>query len=428
MRIDLKRFASTIALSALVGIACGVSSAVFLLLLDWATALRTADERLVYLLPVGGFLIGVAFERWGTSIKAGNNLVLDTVHDGGARVPLRMAPMALLGTVGTHLVGGSAGREGTAVQMGGSLADAIVHRARVDAKARRQLLAAGMAGGFGSVFGTPIAGALFGMEVITIGGFEFSAIAPALIASFAGDWVTRHLGVVHTSYPAMRAIGFSGLLLMKLLVAGIAMGAVAAVFIELTHGIKRAGERWIPRLSFRMALGGLIVLVLWRVAGTSDYLGLGVPTIVRAFSDASLPREAFLLKLIFTAITLGAGFVGGEVTPLFFIGATLGGTLASVLGFPIDLGASVGLAAVFGAAANTPLALSVMVAELVGSASLPYALLVTAVAYVISGHRSIYPGQRIARSKVSGKRLSQTVVLRDFLAKKSSEKATRVVK
>jgi len=425
MRIDAKRTGWVVALSAVVGVACGVSSAIFLLLLDQATAFRVAHERVLYLLPVGGFLIGSIFERWGTPIKGGNNLVLDTVHDGGKRLPLRMAPMALFGTVATHFFGGSAGREGTAVQMGGSLADAIVHRTQVDAKARRQLLAAGMAGGFGSVFGTPIAGALFGMEVITIGGFEISAIAPACIASFVGDWVTRHLGVAHTHYPAMHDVDFSAALGVKLLVVALALGATAVLFIELTHGIKRFGEKWITRMPFRMALGGLVVLALWKMVGTGDYLGLGVPTIVRSFSDPSLPREAFLLKLIFTAITLGAGFLGGEVTPLFFVGAALGSTLAALLGFPIDLGASVGLAALFGAAANTPLALSVMIAEMVGVHALPYALFASVVAYVASGHRSIYPSQRIARTKSTWRRLSQTVVLRDFIAKKRSENDDR---
>lgn len=388
-----------VGLGAVVGVVCGAASALFLWLLDAATSARTGNESIVYALPVAGLALGWVYERLGRSIQAGNNLVIDAIHDDGPELPLRMAPMVLVGTVVTHLFGGSAGREGTAVQMGASLTDWLSHRLRVSRAMRRQLLAAGVAGGFGSVFGTPVAGAVFGLEFVVLGRVELRALTPALIAAVVGDATTRALGVGHVDYPTVPHVALTPLLLVQWFGFASAIALVTAAFIELTHFLKRQGERRVPRLPFRMFVGGLLVVVLWKLVGTSDYLGLGLPTIARAFHDPQLPVEVFALKLVFTAVTLGAGFVGGEVTPLFFIGAALGSVLARWFGIPVELGAAVGLAAVFAAASNTPLALSIMAVELFGAAILPHVLLVSVAAYLLSGRRSIYPSQRLLNDK-----------------------------
>lgn len=407
----LLRWAS---LGVVVGVACGVASAAFLVLLDRATDLRQAHPWLVYALPAAGLLIGLVYERWGKPIKAGSNLVLDTMHEDAPQLPLRMAPMVLVGTVLTHVFGGSAGREGTAVQMGASLADAIAHRFRASRDTRRQLLAAGIAGGFASVFGTPLAGTIFGLEVVAIGFVEYGALLPSLVASLVGDFVTRHLGVVHTPYPQLQHTPLTIAVFGKLCVMGVAMALVTVAFIELTHRLKALLEARVPRLPVRMLIGGVAIVVMWRLIGTSDYLGLGVPMIVRAFSDPGLPSYAFAAKLVFTAVTLSAGFLGGEVTPLFFVGATLGSVLGRWLGLPLELGAGVGIAAVFGAAANTPIALSIMAVELLGVGALPHVLIVTAVAYFLTGHRGIYGAQRVFRRKHGGARLAPPLALRDY--------------
>jgi H+/Cl- antiporter ClcA len=402
-----------VGLGALVGVACGCASALFLFLLDRATQLRVAHEPIVYALPVAGLVVGWLYERFGQPIKAGNNLVIDTIHDEGPQIPLRMAPMVLAGTVLTHLFGGSAGREGTAVQMGASLADAIAHRLRVSREVRRQLLAAGVAGGFGSVFGTPIAGAVFGLELIVLGRIEYDALVPALVASVVGDMTARALGTGHTPYPAAPFVPLSPLLLAKWLVFAVAMAAATTAFIELTHFLKKHGERRIPRLPIRMMLGGAVVVGLWQLVGTSDYLGLGVPMIVRSFEDPNLPVYAFAAKLVFTAVTLGAGFLGGEVTPLFLVGAALGSVLSRWLGIPLELGAGVGLAAVFASSANAPIALSIMAVELLGANAFPHVFIVCVLAYLLSGHRSIYPAQRLVRGK-GGALLKRALALRDL--------------
>jgi H+/Cl- antiporter ClcA len=401
------------ALGALVGIVAGAASALFLWLLEEATAFRVHHELIVWALPVAGLAIGWVYERFGQSIKAGNNLIIDTIHDDGPEIPLRMAPMVLFGTVLTHFFGGSAGREGTAVQMAASVTDWLSHRLRLTPQKRRLLLAAGAAGGFGSVFGTPFAGTLFGLEFVVLGRLEYGALVPALVASLVGDFVTRALGIVHTPYPAVAQVSLTPLLFLKWLVFAAAIALVTTLFIELSHFLRREGERRISRLPFRLFLGGLLVVALWQLVGTSDYLGLGVPTIIRAFHDPTLPGEAFALKLLFTAVTLGAGFLGGEVTPLFFIGAALGNLLAKVLGLPLELAAGVGMAATFAAASNTPLALSIMAVELLGAHVLPHVAVVCVFAYLLTGHRSIYPAQRLHRQK-AGSPLSRPTALRDW--------------
>lgn len=398
-------------LGAMVGVLTGAASALFLFLLELVTDYREGHEALVYALPFAGLAIGAFYERFGDPIKAGNNLVIDTIHDDGPEIPLRMAPMVLVGTVLTHLFGGSAGREGTAVQVGASLTDWLSHRLALAPGLRRQLLAAGVAGGFGSVFGTPIAGAIFGLEFVVLGRLEYSALLPALVASLVGDMTTRALGIGHTHYPVPESLPLTPLLLGKWVVFAAAMAAVTFVFIEFVHFLRREGERRVPRLPLRMFLGGTAVVALWVLVGSSDYLGLGVPTIVRAFEDPSLPAYAFAAKLLFTAVTIGAGFLGGEVTPLFFVGAALGNLLARLLDIPLELGAGVGLAAVFAAASNTPIALSIMAMELLGANVFPHVVIVCVIAYLLSGHRSIYPSQRLWHSK-GGAKLSAPIRLR----------------
>jgi H+/Cl- antiporter ClcA len=405
--------AQWLGLGALVGLVCGAASALFLFLLDHATEFRGNHEFFIYALPVAGMAIGWLYERVGQPIQAGTNLIIDTIHDDGPEVPVRMAPLVLLGTVLTHLFGGSAGREGTAVQMGASLTDWLSHRLGVSGVTRRHLLVAGVAGGFGSVFGTPVAGAVFGLEFIVLGRLEYQALAPALTASIIGDLTTRAFGISHTLYPAVAALALTPAVLAKWLVFAIAVALTTTAFIELTHAIKTRAERALPRLPLRMCLGGATLVLLWQLLGTSDYLGLGVPGILRAFRDPELPSYAFAAKLAFTAITLGAGFLGGEVTPLFFIGAALGNTLAHLLDLPLALAAGVGLAAVFAAAANTPLALSIMAIELLGGHAFPHVAIVCVLAYLFTGHRGIYPAQRLRRGK-TGAALPRPTRLRDL--------------
>ncbi|MCC6645932.1 MAG: chloride channel protein [Polyangiaceae bacterium] len=391
-----------IALGAVVGAACGCSSASFLWLLELVTSTRRAHDAWVWALPIAGLALGAALERLGPSVEGGTSLILDRAHDGGAQVPVAMAPVVLLGSVATHLFGGSAGREGAAVQAGAALADSIAHRARATPALRRQLLVAGVAGGFGSVFGTPLAGAIFGLEIVVRRRLRVRAIVPALVASLVGDWVTRRLGITHAAYPAVAPLLLDARALERWAVFAAVVAAAAALFLELRGALARAGARLLPRLPLRMCAGAIAVVALWRLAGTDAYLGLGVPTILAAFEPPGPGAGEWAWKLVFTAVTLGAGFLGGEVTPLFFVGATLGGALARGLGLPVDLGAGVGMAALFAAASGTPLALSMLAVELLGVAAMPHVLLVCIAATLLMGKRGLYSGQRIVTHDARG--------------------------
>lgn len=385
-----------------IGLIVGTGSAGFLTLLDVATMYRGENPSIVFTLPVAGLLIGLFYERFGAPVAAGTALVIDRVVGEGGPIPARMAPMVVIGTVLTHLFGGSAGREGTAVQMGASLADALCLRLPAGSALRQQLVTAGVAAGFGSVFGTPVAGAVFALEWSVIGQLRYVAVVPAVVAAVVGDLTTTAWGVGHTHYAHPEALALDPLLLAKWALFAAAIAAVTSTFVELTARLKSLSKHYLVRLPWRMFVGGVVVVALWQISGTDIYLGLGVPTIERAFADPALPLYVCFAKLVFTSVTLASGYLGGEVTPLFFVGATLGSALAPWLGLPPAMAAGVGMAAVFACASNAPLALSLMCVELLGVNVLPHVVIVAVLAYFLTGGRGIYPNQRRLLSDEGG--------------------------
>ena len=386
-------------LASLVGILSGSASALFLVCLGWATETRIEQPWLLYLLPVGGLLIGLAYHTWGRNLERGNNLLLEEIHRPQSGVPGRLAPAILLATVGTHLFGGSAGREGTAVQMGGSLAGWLARRLKLERIDTRTLLMSGISAGFGSVFGTPLAGAVFGLEVLAVGRVRYDALIPCLVASLVGDWTCTAWGVHHTHYVVAHFPEVTPLLCGKAFAASLAFALAAVFFGELTHWFHWLFKTLIPWAPGRPVVGGLCIIGMTILVGTRDYLGLGVPMILLSFEPNGVPTWAFLWKLLFTAVTLGAGFKGGEVTPIFFVGAALGCTLGPVLGLPTDYLAAIGFVAVFAGAANTPLACTLMGIELFGKQlALPLAI-ACCTTYIWTGHRGIYLSQRVDTPK-----------------------------
>ena len=416
------RSAGTLAASArllaalvLMAVATGSAVALFLWSLDRATAARFDHPWLIALMPVIGFSMVAAYQRYGSSVEAGNNLIVDQIHTPDGGIPLRMAPFILASTVLTHLVGGSAGREGTAVQLGGSLASGTARLLRLPGRHMRILLMAGIAAGFGAVFGTPVAGAIFALEVLTIGRLQHRALLPALLSALIGDWTCRAWGILHTSYritfPAGMTDAGNGLDLLltaKVALAGMVFGLAAHAFSEGSHRASALYKRLLPYAPFRPVAASVLILGLVYLLGTRDYLGLGVwspdpsaITIAGFFRPDHVNETAWFWKAVFTILTLGAGFKGGEVTPLFFIGAGLGSALAGVLGAPPDLFAAIGFVAIFAGATNTPLACMVMAVELFGATHLVYFALACALSYLCSGHTGIYLSQRLGVPKRS---------------------------
>lgn len=388
-------------LGGLVGVASGAASAIFLLSLAKVTAIREATPWLLYLLPVAGVVMGFIAHTIGKSAEAGTNVVLDEVIEFQGRVPKRMAPLVLFGTLVTHLFGGSAGREGTAVQMGASLSQSIGRVFKLKPETKRLILMAGISGGFGSVFGTPLAGAVFGMEVSSVGRIRYEALWPCLVASCVGDLVCRSLGVGHAHYAAL-GLPLDFLLVGKVLLASLAFALAAGTFSELAHFFAKWSKAKLSFPPLRLAVGGVIVVALVLILQTREYLGLGVNLIDRSFTGQPTFIYAFALKILFTTVTVGFGFKGGEVTPLFATGAVLGAAIAPWLGLDPRFLAAVGFIAVFAAASNTPIASIVMGVELFG---VPFAIplaIACGAAYVLVGHRSIYASQRYELSKLPG--------------------------
>lgn len=395
-----------------VGLLVGSASAFFLVSLDAVTTYRTAHPWLLWGLPLAGFGIGWLYLRFGQEVVKGNNQLIEELQQASGVISWKMMPFILLTTLVTHLFGGSAGREGTAVQMGGSLAEqwnifsqkffpsTAVEQALFD---RKLLLIAGMSAGFASVFGTPLAGMVFALEVAIIGKMRYEALFPSLLAALLADGVCQQLwGVGHTHYVIGPIPVLSLPNLLWAMLAGSCFGLMGMGFAQLTHLIGVLSKKYIAYAPLRPLLGGLVVCLLTALLGYR-YIGLGVPVIVESFQTPVAWYDS-LGKTFFTALTLGTGFKGGEVTPLFYIGATLGNTLATVLPLPLPLLAGMGFVGVFAGASNTPLACTLMGIELFGVEAGLYLAVACMVAYVFSGHIGIYASQQLGVAKVYAKK------------------------
>ena len=388
-------------IASFIGVVVGVSTTIFLKCLNWSTGRLGEHSTYFLLLP-----LALAVSSYITKYLApdaeghGTEKVIEAVHRHDSKIKTIVVPIKLVTTVITLACGGSAGKEGPCAQIGGGLASTIANMFHLDKADRKKLVICGISAGFASVFGTPIAGAIFGIEVLFIGGIMYDVLLPTFIAGVMSYQVSSSLGVSYFYHTIDFVPAFTELFFIKVLIAGIFFGICSLLLIETLNLFQRLSERipwWAP---LKGLLGGTILILLTLILST-DYLGLGLNTIEAALAGATIVWYAFAAKILFTCITLTFGGSGGMVTPIFFIGATFGTLLAAILGVDPATFAAIGMVALLAGAANTPIAASILAIELFGPQIAPYAAVACVTSFLMTGHRSVYPSQVYAIMKSS---------------------------
>ena len=392
-----KELVFDLVLGVVVGVIGGGVAYAFLRTLNWVNTTRNDNENLIYFLPLAGLVIGLMYHHFGERVANGSNLVLEEIHEPGAGVPRRTAPMVFLATAISHLFGASTGREGAGIQITASVADTIAKPFSPSPETRKLLLITAISAAFGGLFGVPIGGMVFALEVQENGRIRYEAMLPALLAGLVGYKIVESLNIKHLVTGTLVPVDLSLGLSWKLIVLSGVSSILALAFIQLTHTVHRAAHSWIKWQPLRPVAGGCIVLILVLISGSRDYLGLSAHLAEGAFAGVvGIAVGAFAWKLVFTSVSLGTGFIGGEMVPLFIIGALAGAQTGRLLNASIPLFAAIGMMATFAAASNTPIACIVIGIELFGAgATLPLAL-TCVLAYALSGRRGIYHSQKHA--------------------------------
>ena len=391
-------------LSIIIGIGVGILSAVFSQLLALATSVRLAHKWIVYGLPLGGLVIVLMYEMAKEGKNQGTNMVMQVLRDDKELMPGRIAPLILIASVITHFFGGSAGREGAALQFGASVGDWFGRKIHLNDSDRKIITLASMSAAFAGLLGTPMAAAIFPIEVISVGVMYYAALVPCVFSAFISQEISvlLHVRTLTAPYPVNDVPAFYSWGTVKVLILAACFALAGILFYSVMHGTSYLYERYIKNKYVRIVVGGCLVIALYLLVGTDDYLGLG-DTVIRASFESPAGYEAFLLKILFTAVTLCAGFKGGEIVPTFFIGATLGSALSVLCGLPVELCAACGMVGVFCAVTNSPITSFIIAFELFGGDGMPFFCIVIAVSYLLSGYGSLYKEQKIMYSKTENK-------------------------
>lgn len=393
---NLRSFLKWSLLSLLIGAVAGGAGTLFYFSIRYVTTLRISHGWLIWFLPLGGLIIVFFYHVGKITQPKGTDLVIEAVRSPEP-IPTMMAPLIFLATTITHLFGGSAGREGAALQLGGSLGYRIGRMFHLDEKDLHVVTMCGMAACFSALFGTPLTSTLLVMEVITVGVMYYSALVPCMIASIVAAGIAQSFHAVPTQFTITGAPDIGVLPLLQVALLGILCALVSILYCFVMHGTGLLYKKWISNQYVRAVVGGTLVILLSLVFGR-DYLGMGGDVIANAFQQSSRP-EAFLLKLLFTAVTLGAGFRGGEIVPAFFVGATFGSFAGTLIGLSPSFGASIGFMSVFCGVTNCPLTAFVLSVEVFGEKGILYYLLAAGISYMLSGYSSLYSEQKILYAK-----------------------------
>ncbi len=384
--------------ATLTGIACGLVGSAFYHAITYVTALRQSHDWLLLCMPLAGLLIVWMYQSAGMSNDSGTNQIISSVRSS-TRPPLRLLPLISISTVLTHLVGGSAGREGAALQIGGSIGAPLGKLLHLGEKNTNLIIMCGMSAVFTALFGTPLTATVFSLEVVSIGILHYSALFPCFLSSIVAFGVSQLLGVVPTAFPLLGApaLGMESMLRVGGLAVLCALLSIA--FCVVMHRSGSLYKRLFPNPWLRVLVGSGLVLLVTFLSGSRDYNGAGGEVIARALSGQAVPY-AFALKLLLTALTLGAGFRGGEIVPTFFIGSTFGCVFGGLLGLDPAFGAAIGLVSLFCGVVNCPLASIVLSVELFGCDNLLFFAMACALSYLLSGRFSLYSSQKLIYSKL----------------------------
>ncbi len=382
-------------LAGITGIVLGILGGAFVLCINEATVFRMGHPWMLYILPVAGLAIVAVyrFDKFGT----GTNCVLEGIHSG-TYVPLRMAPLIIVSTVITHAFGGSAGREGAALQLGGSIGGSLGKLMKLDEYDRKIMIMCGMSAAFSALFGTPLTATVFSMEIVSVGIMHYAALVPCCVAALTASEVVKFMGVHETEFhvPAGIGMGAKGMLLM--IVFAVLCAGISIIFCKLLHGTGHFLQTRIENPWIRIVAGGAVIVLMTKILGTTDYLGTGMDVIVKAL-DGKVFFAAFALKMVFTVITLCSGYKGGAIIPSLFVGATFGCIFGQIAGFGAPVFAACGMAAVFCGVTNCPVTSLLLAFELFGMEYMPYFLIVVAISYMESGYFGLYESQKLMYSK-----------------------------
>lgn len=402
--INLITLIKWIIISTIVGIVVSGFATLFAFTINLVTTTRENNPWLLFCLPIGGIAIVGIYTLCGMKKDRGTNLVLSSIcHDDN--VPLRMAPLIFIGTAITHLCGGSAGREGAALQIGGSIGNALASVIKLDEYDKKVVIMCGMSAAFAAVFGTPMAAAIFSIEVISVGVMYYAALVPCIFAAIIASTFASNMGIHPERFHIDKLINLSIANVGKVILIALICALISSIFCYLLHITPKLYSKFFKNHYVRIIIASILIIIINLVLQTNDYQGAGVDIIDKAMNGSAVPY-AFLIKMILTALTIGAGFKGGEIIPSFFIGATLGCTLGHLLGISPSLCAALGMIGIFCGVTNCPITSALISFELFGYHAISFFLIVISISYMMSGYSGLYKDQKILYGKTKAKYLN----------------------